>query len=125
MPQVEAGSCEKPVIGIKAMGMLDTLVQGKTAYMANIAQEVVMRETLLDDEAGFEKKHRVVFKSPRTVDYRASVHDIADYLMELMNDAVLREKMGKAARVWVVSHFDYRLVAKKFVKIIRERLNIS
>jgi len=29
MPQVEAGACEKPVIGIKAMGMLDTLYMEK------------------------------------------------------------------------------------------------
>src|SRR5450756_1705288 len=35
MPQVEAGACRKPVIGIKAMGMLDTLVHGETAFLAN------------------------------------------------------------------------------------------
>jgi len=50
------------------------------------------------------------------------VHDIADYLLELMKDAELRNKMGKAAREWVVTHFDYRLVAKQFVKIIQDRL---
>ncbi len=124
MPQVEAGSCEKPVIGINAMGMLDTLVHGETAFLANIAQEVVMRETVLDEE-GEEKKHRVVFSSPRTVDFRASVHDIADYLLELMNNPGLRLKMGKAARERVVTHFDYRLVAKKFVEIIKDRFGIE
>ena len=125
MPQVEAGSCEKPVIGIKAMGMLDTLVHRKTALLADIAQEVVMRETLLDDESGYEKKHRVVFTSPRTVDFRASVHDIADNLLELMNDPALRQEMGKEAREWVVTHFDYRLVAKRFIQIIQDRLGID
>jgi hypothetical protein len=33
---------------------------------------------------------------PRTVDYRADVHDIAKYMMVLMGDKELRDKMGKA-----------------------------
>ncbi len=33
MPQVEAGACGKPVISIKAMGMLDTLVHEETAFL--------------------------------------------------------------------------------------------
>ncbi|MGD9200810.1 MAG: glycosyltransferase family 4 protein [Chitinispirillia bacterium] len=125
MPQIEAGACEKPVIGIKAMGMLDTLVHGETAFCADIAQEVVMRETLLGDESGYEKNHRVVFTTPRTVDYRASVHDIANYLMDLMTDAKLRRNMGNAARRRVVENFDYRVVAKRFVQIIAEKLGIK
>src|SRR4030066_1437458 len=39
MPQVEGGACKKPVIGIKAMGMLDTLVHGETALLAGGAME--------------------------------------------------------------------------------------
>jgi starch synthase len=124
MPQVEAGACEKPVIGIKAMGMLDTLVHGETAFLANIAQEVVIREALLDEESGAEKKHWVVFSNPRTVDYRASIHDIADYLLELMNKPELRLAMGKAARKRVVKQFDYRIVAKKFIQIIQDKFGI-
>ena len=125
MPQVEAGACEKPVIGINAMGMLDTLVHGETAFLANIEQEIVIRETILGDESGFEDKHRVVFKSPRTADYRASVHDIANYMMDLMSDSALREKMGKAARKRVVRNFDYRVVARKFIDILSDRLGIA
>lgn len=125
MPQVEAGACEKPVVSIKAMALLDTLVHGETAFLADIAQEVVIRETVLGDESGYEKDHRVVFNSPRTVDYRASVHDIADYLMKLMNDSGLRIKMGKAARERVIKNYDYRVVAKKFVQIISDKLGIQ
>ncbi len=125
MPQVEAGACGKPVIGLKGMGMLDTLVHGETAFLAGIAQEVVLREATLDEESGFDKKHRVVFKDPRTVDYRASIYDIADYLLELMSNPELREKMGKAGRERVVELFDYRVVAKRFVQIINERLGID
>jgi len=125
MPQVEAGACGKPVIGISAMGMLDTLVHGKTAFLANVAQKIVVNEVVVGDESGFEDKHRVVFKDPRTVDYRASVHDIANYLMDLMTDEELREKMGKAARKRVVEQFDYRVVAKRFVQIINNKLGIT
>ena len=125
MIQVEAGACGKPVIGIKAMGMLDTMVHGQNAFLASIAQEIRMKETTLGDESGYEPGHRVVFKSPRTVDFRASVHDIANYLMDLMQDAELRKKMGEAGRKRAVENYDYRVVAKRFVKLISEKLGIS
>jgi glycosyltransferase involved in cell wall biosynthesis len=125
MIQVEAGACGKPVIGIRAMGMLDTMVHGENAFLASIAQEVRLRETVLGDESGYEPKHRVVFKKPRTVDYRASVHDIANYIMDLMQNAELRQKMGEAGRKRAVKHYDYRVIAKRFVELISEKLGIS
>ena len=125
MPQVEAGACEKPVISINAMGMLDTLVHGETAFLAKVAQKIDVKEVILGDESGFEENHRVVFNKPRTVDYRASVHDIANYLMDLMTDQGLREKMGKAGRKRVVENFDYRVVAKRFVQIMNDKLGIT
>src|SRR6266498_4749716 len=125
MAQVEAGACAKPVIGIKAMGMLDTLLHGETAFLANVAQEVVLKEAILGKESGFEKKRRVVFEPPRTAEYRANVVDLANYLMTLMSDPALREKMGKAGRERAVKNFDYRVVAKRFVQIINEKLGIE
>ena len=125
MPQVEAGACGKPVLGINAMGMLDTLVHGETAFLAKVAQKIVVNEVMLGGESGFENKHKVIFDQPRIVDYRASVNDIAKYLMVLMTDLALREKMGKAAREHVVQHFDYRVVAKRFVEIIRNKFGIN
>jgi starch synthase len=125
MIQVEANACEKPVIGIKAMGMLDTLVHGKTAYLADVAQEIRLRETMLGDESGFQEGHKFVFKRPRTVDYRASVNDIANYLLDLMTNPGLRESMGKEGRKRVVENFDYRVIAKRFVNIVSKRLNLS
>jgi len=125
MPQVEAGACEKPVIGIKAMGMLDTLVHGDTAYLAKIARKIVASEVILGEESGFEESHKVVFSKPRTVDYRANVHDIAKYLLILMKDQSQREKMGKAGRVRVLEHFDYRIVARRFVQIMNDVLEIN
>jgi glycosyltransferase involved in cell wall biosynthesis len=125
MIQIEANACERPVIGIKAMGMLDTLVQGKTGFMADVATEIRLRETTLGDESGYQAGHKHVFKRPRTVDYRASVNDIANYLMQLMQDPGLRERMGREGRKRVVENFDYRVIAKKFVEIVSRRLGIS
>ncbi len=125
MPQVEAGACEKPVIGLHAMGMLDTLVHGETAFLAGVAQEIVATEGVRGREAGFEDMHKIVFDKPRTVDYRAKVDDIAQYLKMLMTDPPLRERMGKAARAHIVPRFDYRVVARQFVEIIHRRFGIS
>ncbi len=125
MAQVEAGACAKPVIGIKAMGMLDTLIHVETAFLANIAQEVVLNEAILGKESGFKNKRKVVFQPPRTAEYRASVDDIANDLMTLMTDPALREKMGQAGRTRVVKNFDYRVVAKRFVEIVHEKLGIN
>ena len=125
MPQVEAGACAKPVIGIKAMGMLDTLIHGKTALLAEVAQEILMRETILGSESGFEERHRHTFVEPRTIDYRASVHDIANYLMDLMENPDLRNELGQAARERVVENYDYRKVAKRFVEIVEQKLGRS
>src|SRR5690554_1956800 len=125
MPQVEAGACEKPVIGINAMGMLDTLVHGETALLARVAKKIIVNDVTLGDESGFEDSHKVIFEVSRTVDYRANVQDIADHLLTLMPDAVLREQMGKAARTRVVKHFDYRIVAQRFVSLIQNKLGID
>jgi alpha-maltose-1-phosphate synthase len=125
MAQVEANACAKPVIGIKAMGMLDTMVHGETAFLANVAQEIVLNEVILGKESGFKSKHKIVFQSPRVAEYRASVDDIANYLTTLMTDSALRDKMGEAGRERVVKDFDYRVVAKRFVQIINEKLGIK
>ncbi|MCR9228752.1 MAG: glycosyltransferase family 4 protein [Flavobacteriaceae bacterium] len=125
MPQVEAGACEKPVIGIKAMGMLDTLIHKKTAFLAEVAQKIVVKEVVLGKESGFENKHKIEFDIPRTVDYRANVQEIAKYMLQLMNNEKLRNEMGAAARKHVVEHFDYRVVAKKFIQIVQNKLGID
>lgn len=125
MIQVEANACAKPVVGIKAMGLLDTMLDGKTALLARVGQEIRIRETVLGEDQGFEAGHRVVFKRPRTADYRASIHDIAEHLMKLMNDPALCKKMGEAGRKHVAENFDYRVVAQKCVDILQRRLGLD
>ena len=125
MPQVEAGACGKPVISIKAMGMLDTLIHGETALLAEVAQRIVVNEVILGRESGYPDNHCIKFTEPRTVDYRANIQDIAKDLLILMNDAPMREKMGKAGRARVVENFDYRVVAKRFVQIMQDKLGIN
>jgi len=124
MGQVEAGACGRPVIGIKAMAMLDTLVDGETALLADVAEEIRVSEVTLGEESGFEPGHKVVFDPPRVVDYRASVSDIARHLRVLMNDAGLRRSLGDAGRRRVVELYDYRAVARRFVEILQTRLGI-
>jgi starch synthase len=125
MPQVEAGACAKPVIGINAMAMLDTLVHEETAYLAGVAQEIVLKEVTTGDAEEGETAQKLVFQAPRTVDYRPSVQDIAAHLLELMKNEALRKKMGQAGRKRVVEHFDYRVVTKRFIELIGRRLGLS
>jgi glycosyltransferase involved in cell wall biosynthesis len=124
MPQVEAGACGKPVIGIRAMAMLDTLVHGETAFLAGVAEEISITEAVLGPAAGYETGHRVVFDRPRVVDYRADVGDIATALRLLLNDPALRRRMGEAGRKRVVERFDYRRVARHLLGILSDRLGL-
>lgn len=125
MPQVEAGACCKPVIGVNAMGMLDTLIHGETAFLASVARKIVVNEVTLGKESGYDDNHTIQFEIPRTVDYRADVMSIADSLLCLMKNSALRTNMGIAGRKRVETNFDYRVVAKRFVEIIQTKLGIS
>jgi starch synthase len=124
MAQVEANACEKPIIGIKAMGLLDTMIDGETAFLAGVAQKIVADYVVLGPESGYEENYRLDFDIPRTIDYRANPEDIAEALDQLMNHALLRMQMGKAGRERVIENFDYRVVARKFVEIVSGRLGI-
>jgi len=125
MIQVEANACEKPVIAIDAMAFRDTMVHGETAFLAKVAEERKISEALLGEGHEIESSHRIVFPNPRTAEYRASVPDIAKYLLRLMQDSALRRGMGEAGRKHVTELFDYRQVAKRFVKIMSDRLGIQ
>jgi glycosyltransferase involved in cell wall biosynthesis len=125
MIQVEASACGKPVVAIRAMAFLDTMVHGETAFLAGVAEERKITEAVFGEGHGIDDSHRIVFSSPRTAEYRASVPDLARYLLTLIEDAALRRRMGEAGRRHVVELFDYRQVARRFVKIVSDRLGIQ
>lgn len=125
MIQVEANACARPVIAVNAMGFLDTMVHGETAFLAKVAEERKIGEALFGEGHGIDDSHRIVFPSPRTVEYRASVPDIAKYLLKLVQDSGLRRTMGEAGRKHVTELFDYRVVAKRFLKIVSDRLGMN
>ena len=124
MGQVEAGACGKPVIGIRAMAMLETLLHGETALLAGVATENVATSAVVGPEAGFEPNHRIEFANPRVVDYRASVPDLADHLRTLLNDPALCRRLGAAGRERALE-YDYRKVAKRFVEIVQRKLGLA
>ena len=125
MPQVEAGACAKPVIGIGAMAMLDTLVHGETTFLAGVARKNTITQAVLGPAAGYPPGHIVHFDRPRVADYRASVPDIATALRRLLNDPPLRARMGAAGRARVVERFDYRLVARQLAGILTRHLGVE
>lgn len=125
MPQVEANACGKPVVGISAMGLLDTMVHGETALLARVGSEVLAHDAVVGPEAGLEPGHRIVFPSPRVVGYRADVEDLARHLYRVLTDTDLRLRLGEAGRKRAVQLFDYRVVAKRFLDIVCERLELT
>jgi glycosyltransferase involved in cell wall biosynthesis len=124
MGQVEANACGKPVVSLNAMGMVDTLVHGKTALLASVGVEHTVDRVTVEAESGHHRTRTIVFRHPRIVDYRASIEDLAKNLQILMNDPDMRKCMGAAGRENVVGHFDYRIVARRLVQIVRERLGL-
>jgi starch synthase len=125
MLQVEANACGKPVLALDAMGFRDTMVHGETALLAAVAREIKIAEATLGEDHGLVEGHRVVFPELKTVDYRADVTGVAQHLLALMKDAGLRRRLGEAGRRRAVERFGYRMVARRFVELVSERLGIG
>lgn len=122
MVQVEAGACGKPVLGIKAMGLLDTIIHEKNGLLAKVGEEIKVERLVVGEEHGFQAGTVFEFDPPKVIDYRADVKDLAKHLERLMLDEPLRKKMGAEGRKRAVEVFDYRVVAKQFVEIIKKRV---
>ena len=46
-------------------------------------------------------------------------------MLRLMEDEKLRVKMGAAGRERAVTYFDYKVVTKKFLQILKDRLGME
>ena len=125
MVQVEAMACGKPVISIDAMGPKDTIIHGKTGFLARVASTVDLTEEWVTEEMGFETRSKMQFDKPKIVAYRANVDDLAKYTLQLLTDDHLREEMGRQAAEHASINFQYRDVAKKCIEIIQEKLGIA
>ena len=124
MPQVEAGACGKPVIGIRAMAMLDTLVRPGDRLPGRRGPGEHHHRSGAGPRGRLSPRPHVIFDRPRVADYRASVPDIADALRLLLNDPGLRQRMGAAGRARAVARFDFRLVARQLVDILSDHLGV-
>jgi glycosyltransferase involved in cell wall biosynthesis len=124
MIQVEAMSCGTPVLSIDAMGCKDTIVNGKTGFLAKVGETVDLEEEWAYKSMGFDKKQMIVFDKPKTFAYRADVDDLAKHLLNLLADDGLRKKMGEASRQHVVRNFDYRKISLDMAKIIESKLGL-
>lgn len=125
MIQVEAQACGIPVISINEMGPKETIVHGKTGFLARVAETVDLTEEWVYEDMGFEKKHKKKFDRPKTFAYRADVGELADYLMRLLAHPKLREEMGRAGHAHALLNFEYHKLAKEMTKIVKERLKLS
>lgn len=74
---------------------------------------------------GYANKEIVKFQEPKTFAYRANIDDLKNYTMKLLMDESLCKSMGEAGRHHAVENFDYNVIARKMIKIIKERLDIE
>lgn len=125
MIQVEAQACGVPVISINEMGPKETVVHNKTGYLADVASTVLLEEEWAHPEMGLEEQTKITFDKPKIFAYKANVEQISEFLLKLLEDKNLRLEMGKSARKHAEENFEYRNIARRMTKLIKERLNLS
>ncbi len=125
MIQLEAMACQRPVISINTGGPADTIVHGKTGFLAEVGETIKLHEEWAYEHMGFEADHKIIFDEPKVFAYRASIPDLAKYTKQLLTDDKLREEMGKNAYEHAMTNFQYQDIAKKALKMIQEKLNIE
>jgi alpha-maltose-1-phosphate synthase len=124
MIQVEAMSCGKPVISINVGGPAETIIHGKTGFLAKVSKEVQLEEEWAYPGMGFASKQIIKFDKPKTFAYRANIDDLRDYTLKLLKDPELCKKIGEAGREHVIKNLDYRIIAKRMLGIIKDKLNL-
>jgi len=125
MIQVEAMACAKPVISINKMGPAETIIHNKTGFLAKVAEEIILDEEWAHPSMGFATKQIIKFDKPKTFAYRADIDDLKKFILKLLTEEDLREKMGEVGRQHAVQNLDYRITSKKMLDITKERLGLG
>jgi len=125
MIQVEAQACGVPVISINDMGPKETIVHNQTGFLANVGETVELTEEWAYTHMGFEEDHKIKFDRPKIFAYRASVPELADYLLKLLTNADLRLKMGQAATKHALDNFEYHKIAKDISALVKNKLKLG
>ncbi len=93
MIQVEAMACGKPVISIDAMGPKETILHGKTGFLAKVGNHVLLEQEWVYPWMGFSEKKIIKFNEPKIFAYRADVDELAEFTLRFLSDNSLRKKM--------------------------------
>lgn len=96
---LEAMACETAVVASQVGGMKEVVVDGETGLQVPLQQM---------PESPFEATHPERF-----------ARDLAAAVNQLMGDAELRERMGKAGRQRVIEHFSWSAIAQQTVELYR------
>lgn len=124
MIQMEAEACGIPVVSINVGGPVDTIVHGKTGFLAEVGETVTLEEEWAYEHMGFEADHKIKFDEPKVLAYRASIPDLVKYTKQLLTDDNLRDEMGKNAYEHAMANFQYQDVARKALAMIEEKIDI-
>ncbi|NTU98437.1 glycosyltransferase family 4 protein [Candidatus Falkowbacteria bacterium] len=125
MIQVEAEACGRPVISINVGGPADTIVHGKTGFLAEVGETVKLESEWAWEHMGFDADHRIHFEEPKVFAYRASVPDLAKYTYELLTNDKLRLEMGDNAAQHAMDNFHYVKIAEKAYNLIQNKIKIG
>jgi len=75
MIQMEAGACKKPCISINVGGPVDTIIHGKTGFLAEVGETVELKEEWAYEHMGFDQGKKIVFDKPKNVQLNEKVID--------------------------------------------------
>lgn len=125
MIQMEAEACGIPVVSINVGGPVDTIVHGKTGFLAEVGETVELTEEWAYQHMGFDADHKIKFDKPKVFAYRANISDLVKYTLQLLTDDKLREEMGQNAYKHAMANFQYVDISKKALKMIEENIKLN